>query len=65
MSWVTVTKIDDLIDQPKGLVEVQGKSVGILRDENRWSAAIERVSSQSAPICEGRIEGRVSRRPIV
>lgn len=65
MSWVTVTEIDDFINQSKVLVEVRGKSLGILRDENRWFAAIERVSSQSAPICEGRIEGRVSRGPIV
>ena len=65
MSWVTVTEIDDFINQSKVLVEVRGKFLGILRDENRWSAAIERVFSQSAPICEGRIEGRVSRGPIV
>ena len=65
MSWVTVTEIDDFINQSKVLVEVRGKFLGILRDENRWSAAIERVSSQSSPICEGRIEGRVSRGPIV
>ena len=49
MSWVTVTKIDDLIDQPKVLVEVQGKSLGILRDENRWSAALNECPHKVLP----------------
>ena len=65
MSWVTVTKIDDLIDQPKVLVEVQGKSLGILRDENRLSAALNECPHKVPPFVREESKDVLSRGPIV
>jgi nitrite reductase/ring-hydroxylating ferredoxin subunit len=60
MSWVTVASTSDFEGEvQKLIVEIEGRSVGIFRENDSWHAVLNHCPHSGAPVCEGRVTGRV------
>ncbi len=60
MSWVTVASTSDFDEGvQKQIVEIEGRSIGIFREDETWYAVLNYCPHSGAPVCEGRITGRI------
>lgn len=60
MSWVEVAKVEDCEPGSMRLVEVAGKEVGLFNLDGQYYAVLNHCPHQGAPICKGRVKGRVT-----
>lgn len=59
MGWCTVATVDELQAEPRKIVNVDGQEIGIFRVDGRYYAVFNHCPHWGAPICRGRVTGRV------
>ena len=59
MGWCTVATVEELEASTSKLVEVDGREIGIFRVKDRYYAVMNHCPHWGAPICRGRVFGRV------
>jgi 3-phenylpropionate/trans-cinnamate dioxygenase ferredoxin subunit len=63
MTWHDVAAVENLREGDRLVVEVAGRSVGVFRVDGDLHAVLNRCPHAGAPVCEGRITGRVVASP--
>lgn len=61
MSWVAVAKVEDCKAGKAHIVNVNGREIGIFHEGGSFYAVLNHCPHSGAPVCQGRVEGRVVR----
>ncbi len=59
MAWVEVATIDECPPGRVHMVDLGGREVGIFNEEGKYYAVLNHCPHKGAPICRGRVVGRV------
>jgi len=59
MSWVAVARVDECKSGKAVIVNVDGKEIGLFNEGGKYFAVLNHCPHRGAPICRGRVEGRV------
>ena len=61
MSWVAVAKLEECKPGKAHIVNVNGREIGIIHEGDQYYAILNHCPHSGAPVCRGRVEGRVVR----